>query len=57
MRISDLFLYTKNLFSIDFYVSSKLYVRMHFFQKMGMKKISFNYDDLKNYEANVGYMQ
>ena len=55
MRISDLFLYTKNSFSIDFYVSSKLYVRMHFFQKMGITKKNVNFDDFKNYEANVGY--
>ena len=55
MGISDLFLYTSNSFSINFYVSSKLYVHMHFFQKMGMVEINVNFDHLKNYDADVGY--
>jgi len=54
MGIQDLFLYTKNSFSIDFYASSNLWVRTLFFFKMGEPKINVNFAQLKKHDLNLG---
>ena len=53
-RISDLFLYTSNSFSIDFYMRSKLWVSAHFFHKLGKSKINVYFGNWRNDDTNVG---